>query len=125
MKASNLLVVLGLVGFTTLSGIPTNLISPQSNLVRAEAKADATGLTLAQKIEFLTKEKGNFGSGDALRRFFFGDLEPIGIQKGGAGMVVNLYNKTNNYTFSYCATYDVVVGIRKGKVTVFPAAEVK
>jgi hypothetical protein len=72
-----------------------------------------------------------FGSFSAIafmyieRRFFFGDLEPIGIQLGGAGMVVNLYNKSNNYTFSYCATYDVILALKKGRIKAFPAAEVK
>ena len=40
-------------------------------------------------------------------------------------MVVNLYNKANDVTFSYCATYDVVVAVKKGKVPTFTAAEVK
>jgi hypothetical protein len=40
-------------------------------------------------------------------------------------MVVNLYNKANDYTFSYCATYDVVVAIKKGRVALFPSDEVK
>ena len=40
-------------------------------------------------------------------------------------MVVNLYNKANNYTFSYCATYDVVVALKKGKIVKFAPAEVK
>lgn len=48
----------------------------------------------------LTKHKGMFGSIDELRRYFFGDLEPISVQPGGAGMVVNLYNKANNTTFA-------------------------
>jgi hypothetical protein len=60
-----------------------------------------------------------------MRRFFFGDLEPIGIQPGGAGMVVNLYNKKNDVTFSYCSTYDVVVAVKKGKVDKFSPEEVK
>lgn len=65
------------------------------------------------------------GSGDQLQRFFFGDLEPISVQPSGAGMVVNLYNKANDYTFAYCATYDVVVVFKKGKITAFAASEVK
>jgi hypothetical protein len=88
-------------------------------------KKDATGLTVEQKIELIAKNKGKIGSGDELRRFFFGDLLPLSVQPGGAGMVVNLYNKANDMTFSYCATYDVVVAMKKGKVTEFPASEVK
>lgn len=78
-----------------------------------------------EKIQAVTKSKGQIGGGDQLRRFFYGDLLPLGVQPGGAGMVVNLYNKANDITFSYCATYDVVVGVKKGKVAMFPANEVK
>lgn len=85
----------------------------------------APEMTVQEKIETVTKNKGQIGGGDQLRRFFFGDLLPLGVQPGGAGMVVNLYNKANDVTFSYCATYDVVVGVKKGKVAMFPAAEVK
>jgi hypothetical protein len=85
----------------------------------------APELTPQQKIAIVTKNKGQIGGGDQLRRFFYGDLLPLGVQPGGAGMVVNLYNKANDVTFSYCATYDVVVAVKKGKVTTFPASEVK
>jgi hypothetical protein len=85
----------------------------------------APEMTAKEKIELVTKNKGQIGGGDQLRRFFFGDLLPLGVQPGGAGMVVNLYNKANDVTFSYCATYDVVVAVQKGKVTMFPPNEVK
>lgn len=78
-----------------------------------------------QQIELIIASKGQLGSGDQLRRFFYGDLEPLGVQPGGAGMVVNLYNKKNDVTFSYCATYDVVVAVKKGRIAMFPASEVK
>ena len=126
MKVTSSLAIAILVGMTTISGIPQSFVNPQSvTVLAAETKADVTGLNFAQKIDLITKEKGKFGGGDALRRFFFGDLEPVGIQPGGAGMVVNLYNKANNYTFSYCSTFDVVVALKKGKVAKFAAAEVK
>ncbi|BAZ09147.1 hypothetical protein NIES4071_09530 [Calothrix sp. NIES-4071] len=86
---------------------------------------DLTGMTPQQHIEKIAANKGKFGTGDIMRRFFFGNLEPLGTQPGGAGMVVNLFNKKNDVTFSYCTTYDVVVAVKKGKVTEFPAAEVK
>ncbi len=103
------------------------LVAKETKTMTAQATEtkDATGLTFPKKIEMLTKHKGMFGSGDELRRYFFGDLEPIAVQPGGAGMVVNLYNKANNTTFAYCATYDVVVAIKTGKVTTFAASEVK
>jgi hypothetical protein len=40
-------------------------------------------------------------------------------------MVVNLYSKANNVTFSLCTTYDVVVAVKKGRVPKFAANEVK
>ncbi|MBW4510655.1 MAG: hypothetical protein KME64_29685 [Scytonematopsis contorta HA4267-MV1] len=91
----------------------------------AQAMNDITGMTPQQHIQMISKNKGQFGSADAMRRFFFGDLEPISIQPGGAGMVVNLYNKKNNVTFSYCSTYDVVVAVKENRVDKFPAEEVK
>ncbi|MBD2652136.1 hypothetical protein H6G45_01245 [Synechocystis sp. FACHB-383] len=78
-----------------------------------------------EQIELIITSKGKTGSGDQLRRFFYGDLEPLGVQPGGAGMVVNLYSKKNDVTFSYCATYDVVVAVKGGRVAMFPANEVK
>jgi len=84
-----------------------------------------SGPSTQEKIAMITKNKGQIGSGDQLRRFFYGDLEPIGVQPGGAGMVVNLYNKANNVTFSYCATYDVVVAVKTGRVVAFAPSEVK
>jgi hypothetical protein len=98
---------------------------PSPELIVAQAMKDVTGMTPQQHIEMITKNKGQFGSADVMRRFFFGDLEPIGIQPGGAGMVANLYNKKNDVTFSYCSTYDVVVAVKKGKVDKFSPEEVK
>jgi hypothetical protein len=91
--------------------------------IAAEAKQSEP--SVSEKIGMITKNKGQIGSGDQLRRFFFGELDPIGIQVGGGGHVVNLYNKTNNVTFSYCSHYDVVVAVKQGKVPMFPANEVK
>ena len=124
MKLANSIAVTLLIGMTSLVGIPEKLNSPYFGITQAHA-ADTTGLDFKQKIDFIIKQKGQFGGGDALRRFFFGDLEPIGIQPGGSGMVVNLYNKANNYTFSYCSDYDVVLAVKKGKIKAFAAAEVK
>jgi hypothetical protein len=99
--------------------------APSSQTVAQAPAADATGLTFQQKVDLLTQNKGKFGSGDAMRRFFFGDLEPLAVQPGGAGMVVNLYNKANDMTFSYCATFDVIVAQKTGRVTAFDPSEVK
>jgi hypothetical protein len=139
MNLKTIVTTAALTGLVTIGGgTALNVINPQVNqavakevkvmTAQARTKAemkDATGLNISQKIEMLTKHKGMFGSGDELRRYFFGDLEPISVQPGGAGMVVNLYNKANNTTFAYCATYDVVVAIKEGKITAFKPNEVK
>lgn len=119
MKLAPLITTVALTGFLTVWETPLKVINP------ALVQASAQELSVNQKIELITKSKGQFGSGDQLRRFFFGDLEPIGIQPGGAGQVVNLYNKANNVTFSYCSTYDVIVAVKKGKVAKFEPNEVK
>jgi hypothetical protein len=125
MKRSSLLAAIALVTVATTLNLPAQLINPSALTASAEEMKDATGLTIQQKIDKVTQTKGQFGGGDQLRRFFFGDLEPLGVQPGGAGMVVNLYNKANNVTFSYCATFDVVVAVKMGKVTRFAPEEVK
>ena len=125
MKLNSLLASVALVGFFTVWDAPLKVINPSLVQASAEEMKDSTGLTTQKKIDLLIKNKGQFGSGDQLRRFFFGDLQPIAVQPGGAGMVVNLYNKANDVTISYCATYDVVVTVKKGKITAFAASEVK
>ncbi|MFB2892037.1 hypothetical protein ACE1CI_03720 [Aerosakkonemataceae cyanobacterium BLCC-F50] len=100
-------------------------VAINSFLLDSQNLAVAQEMTAQQKIDIINKSKGQVGSGDQLRRFFYGDLLPLAVQPGGAGMVVNLYNKANDITFSYCATYDVVVAIKKGRVAMFPANEVK
>ncbi|KYC42315.1 hypothetical protein WA1_20285 [Scytonema hofmannii PCC 7110] len=119
MKFAPLIATVALTGFLTVWEAPLKAINPL--LVQASAQE----LSVQQKVALITKNKGQIGSGDQLRRFFYGDLEPIGIQPGGAGHVVNLYNKANDTTFSYCSTYDVIVSVKKGKVAKFEPSEVK
>lgn len=131
MKFNSLFATAALISTITVGNIAYQVTNSSAQVSAAQQKQqkqekkDVTGLTVQQKIDMLTKNKGQFGSGDQLRRYFFGDLEPIGIQPGGAGMVVNLYNKANNVTFSYCSTFDVIVAVKQGKVKVFAPAEVK
>jgi hypothetical protein len=124
MKLATLLTGIALVGLVTVGDIATKGINPvgAGAAVAAEVKQDAKA---QEHISLIAKNKGQIGSGDQLRRFFYGDLEPLAVQPGGAGMVVNLYNKANDVTFSYCATYDVVVAVKKGKVAKFASSEVK
>jgi len=125
MKLTSILTSLALVTMLTTWDAPLKAINPGLAQASAQQMKNPTGLTAQQEIAMIAKNKGQFGSGDQLRRYFFGDLEPIAVQPGGAGMVVNLYNKANDVTFAYCATYDVVVAVKKGKVTTFLASEVK
>lgn len=111
---------LALASIITVGDVAIN-----SFLLESQDLAVAQEMTAQQKIDIINKSKGQVGSGDQLRRFFYGDLLPLAVQPGGAGMVVSLYNKANDVTFSYCATYDVVVAIKKGRVAMFPANEVK
>ncbi|WP_017654369.1 hypothetical protein [Fortiea contorta] len=120
MKVTPILASLAIAGFVTVWDAPLKVINP--SLVQASAAEEPSP---AQKISLITKNKGQIGGGDQLRRFFYGDLDPIGIQVGGAGHVVNLYNKANDVTFSYCSHYDVVVAVKKGKIAKFEPNEVK
>jgi hypothetical protein len=122
---SSLLTGVALASMLTVWDVPLKAINPSLVQASAAEMKDSTGLTAQQKIDLVMKNKGQFGGGDQLRRFFFGDLEPLAVQPGGAGMVVNLYNKANNVTFSYCSTYDVIVAVKRGKISRFEASEVK
>jgi hypothetical protein len=121
MKFASLLAGIAVVGLATVGGASLQAVHP--GLVQVAMAAEMP--TAQEKIEIITKNKGQIGGGDQLRRFFYGDLLPIAVQPGGAGMVVNLYNKANDVTFAYCATYDVIVAVKKGRVTAFLASEVK
>jgi hypothetical protein len=124
MKVATLLTGLAITGMIAMGNADLNPMQP-TMLGIAPAAAAESGPSVPEKIALVTKNKGQIGGGDQLRRFFFGDLEPIGIQPGGAGMVVNLYNKANDVTFSYCSTYDVVVAVKAGKIAKFDPKEVK
>ncbi|HEY9655533.1 MAG TPA: hypothetical protein V6C50_08565 [Crinalium sp.] len=125
MKVASLLTGLAMVGLVTVGDVALKGMHPWSVSSATAAEAKQAEPSVQEKIALITKNKGQIGSGDQLRRFFYGDLEPLAVQPGGAGMVVNLYNKANDVTFSYCATYDVVVAVKKGRVAAFLASEVK
>jgi hypothetical protein len=125
MKLATLLTGLATVGLVTVGDVSLKVIHPTLAGGAIAAETKQSGPSVEEKITLIAKNKGQIGSGDQLRRFFYGDLEPLAVQPGGAGMVVNLYNKANNVTFSYCATYDVVVAVKKGRVTAFASSEVK
>jgi hypothetical protein len=125
MKLASLLTGIAMVGLVTVGDISLHTFKPAQVRAAIAAETKQSGPSVQEKIDMIIKNKGQIGSGDQLRRFFYGDLEPIGIQAGGAGMVVNLYNKANDVTFSYCSTYDVVVAVKKGRIVAFAPNEVK
>jgi len=125
MKLASLLTGIAIAGLVTVGDISLKAINPSVIGAVNAAETKQAGPTAQEKIDLITKNKGQIGGGDQLRRFFYGDLEPIGIQVGGAGHVVNLYNKANDVTFAYCSHFDVVVAVKKGRVAQFPPAEVK
>ncbi|MGI8504463.1 MAG: hypothetical protein ACR2LR_25525 [Hassallia sp.] len=125
MKLTYLLGSAALVSFFTFSNVPLNVINPSLAQVSAQETNGTTGLTVDQKIAMITANKGKPESAQMMRQYFPKELSPIGVQPGGAGMVVNLYSQKSNVTFSLCTNFDVVVAAKKGKVTKFPAAEVK
>lgn len=127
MKLTSVLASFAFVGLVAIAEVPLRVINPQLGQASAQEMQmkGPTDIPIQKKIAQITAHKGQLGGGDELRRYFFGDLLPIAVQPGGAGMVVLLYNKANDYTFAYCATYDVVVALKKGKVTKFEPSEVK
>lgn len=114
-------IVLGTVAISTAS-LPA--FNPTSFQVSAQAMSQSKSESQG-KIDQILAIKGKPGSGDLLRKLYKEDLTPIGIQRGGAGMVVNLYSKKDNTTLSLCTTYDVVVAAKKGRISLFRSREVK
>lgn len=108
-----------------ISPVSLQAFNPNSFQATAQEIKIAQSQTSQQKIDQITAVKGKPGSGDLLRKLYVKDLSPIGIQAGGAGMVVNLYSKKDNTTLSLCTTFDVVVAVKKGKVAQFDPKEVK
>lgn len=120
---STTIATVALAGAITVWDAPFKAINPQ--LTQASAQEVMTKeLSAPEKIAQIAAIKGKPGSADLMRQYYK-DLTPIGIQPGGAGMVVNLYSKKENTTLSLCTVYDVVVAVKKGEIAKFPAAEVK
>jgi hypothetical protein len=125
MKLTSILASAALVSFFSFSDVPLKVINPSLAQVSAQQPNDAASLTVDQKIAMILANKGKPESAQMMREYFPKQLSPIGIQPGGAGMVVSLYSKTSNVTFSLCTMFDVVVAAKKGKIAKFPPAEVK
>jgi hypothetical protein len=125
MKATSFLLTTIALGTIAISNFPFQSFAPNSLQASAQEVKIAQAETTQAKIDQITAIKGKPGSGDLLRKLYPQDLNPIGVQPGGAGMVVNLYSKKNDTTLSLCTVYDVVVAIKKGKIARFQPSEVK
>jgi hypothetical protein len=120
---SSTIATMVLAGTITVGTVPFQAINPHFSQASAK-EVMAKELSSQEKIAQIAAIKGKPGSADLMRQYYK-DLTPIGIQPGGAGMVVNLYSKKENTTLSLCTVYDVVVAVKKGEIAKFPAAEVK
>jgi hypothetical protein len=125
MKITPLLTGVALLGLVTVWDAPLKAINPHLVQASAQEMKISQATTAQEKIDRLTAVKGKPGSGDLLRQLYAKELTPIGIQPGGAGMVVNFYSKTDDTTISYCVHFDVIVAVKKGKIVKFAPAEVK
>ncbi len=119
MKSTSLLTTIAIAGLLTVSS-PVIAFTIDSTSLQASAQE----LTSQNKIDQIVAVKGKPESANLMRQFYK-DLTPIGIQPGGAGMVVNLYSKKDDTTLSLCTTFDVVVAVKKGRIAKFQPAEVK
>jgi hypothetical protein len=130
MKFTSLLATTAIASMVAASTVPVQAFNPSAVQASPQqvkiAQAPTSQEKISQdKIDQITPLKGKGGSGDLLRKLYAKDLTPIGVQVGGAGMVVNLYSKKDDTTISLCTTYDVVVAIKKGLIVQFDPSEVK
>jgi hypothetical protein len=125
MKLTSFLATTILLGTVVTSTVSLPAFTSNRSQVSAQEIKIAQTETTEEKIAQIAAIKGKPGSGDLLRKLYEKDLNPIGVQPGGAGMVVNLYSKKHNTTLSLCTVYDVVVAVKKGKIAKFKPSEVK
>ncbi len=125
MKFTSLLATTAIATMVAASTVPVQAFNPSAAQASPQEVKIAQALTSQDKIDRISPVKGKPGSGDLLRKFYKEDLTPLGVQVGGAGMVVNLYSKKDDTTISLCTTYDVVVAIKKGLIVQFAPSEVK
>jgi len=76
-----------------------------------------SGVAQAASLEDVRTRIHEEGSGVWMRQHFPKDLEPIALTPGGVGTLVVLYSKKANVSIPFCTSYDVIMGVKKGKVT--------
>jgi hypothetical protein len=79
MKLASLLTGVAMVGLVTVGDASFKAFNLSSIGVTHAAEMKQAGPTAKEKIDLITKNKGQIGSGDQLRRFFYGELDPVGI----------------------------------------------
>jgi hypothetical protein len=124
MRLTSILATTIVLSGTAVSITSLPVFNPNSFQASAQSMSESKSESQG-KIDQILAIKGKPGSGDLLRKLYLEDLTPIGIQVGGAGMVVNLYRKKDNTTLSLCTVYDVVVAAKKGRIAKFKPSEVK
>ncbi len=82
----------------------------------AIALAAVSGVAQAASLDEVKARIHEDGSGDWMREQFPKDIEPIGLVPGGAGTLVVLYSKKADLSIPVCTSYDVIMGVKKGKV---------
>ncbi len=79
--------------------------------------AALSGVSHAASFEEVRAQIHENGSGDWMRKHFFKDMEPIALTPGGTGTLVVLYSKKADLSIPVCTSYDVIMGVKKGRVT--------
>jgi hypothetical protein len=79
--------------------------------------AGTGGLAGAADLQGVRAQIHKDGSGAWMRQHFPKDIEPIALTPGGTGTLVVLYSKTADLSIPFCTSYDIIMGVKKGKVT--------
>jgi hypothetical protein len=125
MKLASLFATTAIATMVAASTVPVQAFNPSAAQAAPQEVKIAKALTSQEKIDQISPVKGKGASADLMRKLYKEDLTPLGVQVGGAGMVVNLYSKKDDTTISLCTTFDVVVAIKKGLIVQFAPSEVK
>lgn len=87
-----------------------------ATLLIALATITINGTAHAASLEDVRARIHKEGSGVWMRQQFPKDIEPIALIPGGTGTLVVLYSKKADLSIPVCTSYDVIMGVKKGKV---------
>ena len=85
-------------------------------LIVAVTLVGVSGVAQAASLDEVKARIHENGSGVWMREQFPRDLEPIALTPGGAGTLVVLYSQKADLSIPLCTGYDLVMGVKKGKV---------